>query len=120
MLELKFRLELPSYYGDIVTKLLKSCDPNIEYDVYTINDNLEVVKIKGVIRNNGYWNYHHNYDDSSNELQIINKNGSYTPKWFTFYEKEAIEIQQQLVEKWKQILNNEIKRLDELKIPKQK
>lgn len=106
------------YYGDIVKKYLKTCYVDTVYNVYTINDNLEVIKVMGMIRNNGSWNYHNNYNDSSNELQIINENGSYTPKWFTFYEKEAIKIQKELISEWKQLLDAELLRLESIKIKK--
>lgn len=113
-MEIRFYEKLPRRDGDIVKEYLKTMEENKLYDAFTINNDLEIVECKGVIRNNGSYNYHNNYDDSDNELYIKSNNNSckYDSKWFTLNKEEAIKIQQEHLAKWKEILTNENNRLD--------
>lgn len=110
-MELKNYLSTPSKYGKIVENYLKVLKEKTEYDAWTLNDKLEVVKCKGLIENNGSWNYHNNYDDSENEMYVIidkqKKN-----QWFSLNKEDVIKVQQENILKWKNMLQEELSRLE--------
>lgn len=110
-MKLKHYLSTPKTYGQIVDDYLKVLKVNEEYSAWTINDELEVVSCKGIIENNGSWNYHNNYDDSENELYAA-FDGLKVKQWFTLNKDEAIKIQQENIKKWKLTLNKELNRID--------
>lgn len=112
-MELRQQLKLPPYYGEIVDKYLNVLEDNVYYDVYTIDDELRIVHCKGIIQNNGHYNYHNNYDNSENNL-FVKLNNKVQSRWFTLNEKEAKEVQQKLIQEWLLVLNQEIERLKTL------
>ncbi len=114
-MELDFRVKLPCHFGEIVDDYLKVMSKKKAYKGYTVSDNLEVVECLGVIDSNGSWNYHNNYDDSKLELAIITSVNSTRSKWFTLDRKEAEKVQQENIERYTEILNNELLRLKSLK-----
>lgn len=111
-MELKHLLKLPRPYGKIVEDYLKVIDLDKQYTAYTINDKLEVVKCVGIIKNNGLYSYHKNEDISENEMYVIG-DGVYG-KWFTLNENEAIKIQKENIKIWKDVLNDELNRIESL------
>ena len=109
-MKLEYNIDIPSHYGQIVKDYLKVLTLNKEYDVYSLNDNLEIIRCKGIIKNNESWNYHNNYDDSENELYII-YNKHIIKKWFSLNREDVEEIQQKNIKNWQNILNKELLRL---------
>lgn len=109
-MELKYCILTPSTRGQLVKDYLKILKDNTEYDAWTLNDKLEVVKCKGIIENNGSWNYHNNYDDSENEMFVIIDKRK-VKKWFSLNKEEVVKIQQENISKWKLILEQELSRL---------
>lgn len=110
-MEIKHYLSTPSKYGKIVEDYLKVLKEKTEYDAWTLNEKLEVVKCKGIIENNGSWNYHNNYDDSENEMYVIINNQKIN-KWFSLNKEDVIKVQQENIIKWKNVLQEELKRLE--------
>lgn len=113
-MKLDFRIELPSFRGEIIKTFLKVIELNKEYDAVTIDDDLNVVNCKGSISSDGSWNYHNNYDDSENVMYVKFESGYKIQRWFSFAKQEVINIQQANIIKWKEVLNAELKRLEEL------
>lgn len=111
--KLKHSIDLPSHYGKIVEDYLKVLSKDTKYDAWTIDDELRVVKCKGIIKSNGSWNYHNNYDNSEDELYCII--GTQTDsRWFTLNEKEAIQIQKKNLDKWKETIGEELTRIKKI------
>ncbi len=110
-MELKYYLSTPPKCGKIVEEYLKLLKENSEYDAWTLNDKLEVVACKGLIENNGSWNYHNNYDNSENELYVIIDKQK-MDKWFSLNKEDVIKVQKDNIEKWKNQLQKELLRLD--------
>lgn len=110
-MELRYYLSTPSKRGQIVEEYLKVLKENTEYDAWTLNDKLEVVKCKGIIRNNCSYNYHHGYDDSENELYVI-IDKPIINKWFSLNKEDVIKVQQENILKWKLVLQEELSRLE--------
>lgn len=110
----KYDIKLPSYRGEIVKEYLKTLELDKRYDAWTVEENLEVVPCIGLVKNNGSWHYHHNYDDSENELAIFTDRGHYLAKWFTLDKEEAIAVQQENIKEWEKILKAELKQLKKL------
>jgi hypothetical protein len=110
-MELKHYLSTPLKYGEIVKDYLKVLKEKTEYDAWTLNDQLEIVKCKGLIENNGSWNYHNNYDDSENEMYVIIDKQK-TNKWFSLNKEDVIKVQQENILKWKNMLQEELSRLE--------
>ncbi len=110
-MELKHCLSTPSNYGKIVEAYLKVLKEKTEYDAWTLNEKLEVVKCKGLIENNGSWNYHNNYDDSENKLYVIIDKKKIN-KWFSLNKEDVIKVQQENILKWKNMLQEELSRLE--------
>ncbi len=109
----EYQLVIPYTFGKIVEDYLKTLMQDVEYSAWTINDKLEVVECKGIIANNGSYNYHYNYDNSQNELYIV-ENKLYIRQWFSLNKQEVIDIQQLNILKWKAILQEELSRIDSL------
>jgi hypothetical protein len=110
-MELKNYLSTPSKNGQIVEDYLKVLKVDVEYPAFSLNDKLEIIECKGIISNNGSWNYHNNYDDSQNELYII-VGTKKTCQWFTLNKEDVAKVQKENIEKWKAILSNELSRLE--------
>jgi len=110
-MEIKHYLSTPPKCGKIVEDYLKVLKEKTEYDAWTLNEKLEVVKCKGIIENNGSWNYHNNYDDSENEMYVIINNQK-IKKWFSLNKEDVIKVQQGNILKWKNVLQEELKRLE--------
>jgi hypothetical protein len=106
MLHIKYNLDLPYHYGEIVNERLKVLDLNKKYDGFTLNENLEIVKRICSIESDGSWNYHNNYDNSENVLKI----GSIC-KWWTLSEVEIKKVQKEHLDKAIKLLTEEIERL---------
>lgn len=115
-MEVKFNIKLPINRGKIVEDYLKVLKENTKYSAWTINDDLEVVPCDGIIRNNESWNYHNNYDNSESELYVVigDRNRTYLNRWFSLNKDEVIKVQQENIINYKNMLYNEILRLDEL------
>ena len=113
-MDLKFRLKLPRYRGEIVEDYLKTMSEKVEYNGFTISDELEVVECKCIIISDGSWNYHNNYDNSQLELAIITGKNTTMGKWFTLRKEEAIVVQKENIERYKEILLNELSRVSTL------
>lgn len=110
-MELKHYLSTPSKDGRIVEDYLKVLKVKTEYDAWTLNDKLEVVKCKGLIENNGSWNYHNNYDDSENEMYVIIDKKKIN-QWFSLNKEDVIKVQQENILKWENMLQKELLRLE--------
>lgn len=104
---------LPRPCGEIVKDYLKVLKEGKEYSAYTLNDDLEVVECKGIILNNGSWNYHNNYDDSENELYVM-MYGLRINKWFSLNKEDVEKAQTENIIQWKLKLADEINRVDKL------
>lgn len=103
--------------GDIVEKMLKIIERDKEYDVWTLNEKLEVVQCKGIIKNNESWNYHNNYDNSEDELYVqLNKHKGFVKQWFSLNKRAAVKAQQTNISQLKKLLQKELDRLDKIKI----
>jgi len=113
-MELNFRLKLPYHFGEIVEEYLKTMQVKTKYNGYTISDKLEVVECVGIICSDGSYNYHNNYDDSELQLAIIASPNTFLGKWFTLNKSEAEKVQRENIEKWREVLNNELLRLQSL------
>jgi len=113
-MELKHYLNLPLPYGKIVEDYLKVLEVDTEYKAYTVNDNLEVVECIGIIKNNGMYDYHKNDDISQNEMYVIGDGIMNFGKWFTLNKNEAVKIQKENIKMWKDVLNNELNRIENL------
>lgn len=114
-MKLSFELKLPYHFGEIVNEYLKTLQFNTKYNAYTLSDKLEVVECVGIIQSDGSWNYHNNYDDSELQLAIITAPNTFLGKWFTLNESEVEKVQRENIERWKEVLNNELLRLQSLK-----
>jgi hypothetical protein len=112
-MELKYYLSRPSTHGNIVNDYLKVLKEGTQYNAWTINEKLEVVECKGLIENNGSWNYHNNYDDSENELYVIINNQK-IKQWFSLNKEDVLKIQKENIEKWEAVLKEEISRVQSL------
>lgn len=107
MINYSFDIDLPSARGKIVEDYKrifeieeKYVKTEKKYDAYSIDDNLEIIKGVGVIKSNGMWNYHNNYDDSEDELYFIpSRYPRYYNKWWTPSLEEAKKIQKKLIKK---------------------
>ena len=110
-MELKFKPQLPKSRGKIVEDYLKFLAKNADYDVYTLNDELEIVKCKGRIKNNDVWNYHNNYDDSEDELFVMLNLSGYNARWFSLNREEVEKVQKENIEEWRKMLEEEVTRL---------
>lgn len=113
-LDFRIEIDLPLTRGKIVEDYLKVLELNNEYAAFTVDDDLNIVNCKGSISSDGSWNYHNNYDDSENVMFVKFENNYKIQRWFTLNKSEAIKIQQENIIKWKEILNAELKRLEEL------
>lgn len=107
-------VRLPYTSGEIVTKYLQVLDADVEYDAWTIDDSLEIVKCKGIIKNNESWNYHNNYDDSKEELYVKISGQAVSKRWFTLNLKEAVEVLKPMLTEWKNLLEIELERVKAL------
>lgn len=112
-MELKYKIKLPPVRGQIVEDYLKTLQVDTFYSVYTLDDNLNLIECLGKIKNDGNWHYHHNYDNSENALYIL-LNDVCTIRWFSLNKEEVLKIQQENIESWKNILNKELSRLNDL------
>lgn len=107
---MKYKLNLPSYSGEVVEERLKVLETNKVYEGYTLNEKLEIVKVVGCsIENNGNYNYHNNYDNSENVLKV---NG--LTKWWTVKESEIKTIQKKHIDEALDKINEELLRLESL------
>jgi len=118
-IQLEEYLHLPYPSGEIVDRYLAVLQENVEYPAFTIDSNLNVIECVGIIKKNGSYNYHNNYDDSSNELYCLvgnefNNVRSEYNQWFSLNKNEVIELQKKLIVKWKSVLERELKRINEL------
>ncbi len=104
---------LPNKFRVTVNDYLKVLKEEKEYPAYTINDYLEIIECKGVISNNGSWNYHNNYDDSKNELYVIIDDRKIN-KWFSINREDVEKVQAENIIQWKLKLADEINRVDKL------
>lgn len=77
------------------------------YSIYPIT--YKIVKGKGKISNNGLWNYHNNYDMSSDEMYFDGKT-----RWFTLNEDRAKEIFNKNASIIRDILNAKLEEYKEL------
>jgi len=114
-MELYYRVKLPANTGQRVNKMLDTYKLGVKISpVYTINTKLELVECDGVIKNNGSWDRHNNYDDSENEMQCIidNKN---VAQWFTTSKRKAERLQYKMIIEWAKVLCKEFGRLDDLR-----
>ena len=110
-MDLKFKPQLPKSSGKIVEDYLKFLAKNTDYDVYTLNDELEIVKCKGRIKNNDVWDYHNNYDDSEDELFVMLNPSYYNTRWFSLNREEVEKVQKENIEEWRKMLEEEATRL---------
>lgn len=58
-------------------------------DGYTLNDRGEIVEVKCRIANNESYNYHNNYDDSEDEMQVKIGQNDWVAQWFTLKKDEV-------------------------------
>ena len=114
-MELKHYLKIPYCRGEIVSTYLKVLKENVQYEAWTIEDNMEVVRCMGIIKNNGSWNYHNNYDNSENELYVVIEK-TIQARWFSLNRDEAITVQRNNIIKWESIINEEKNRLRHVKL----
>lgn len=112
-MKLEHDIILPSKFRETVKDYLKVLIENKEYPAYTINDDLEIIECKGVISNNGSWNYHNNYDDSENELYVI-IDGRRINKWFSINREDVEKVQAENIIQWNLKLADEINRVNKL------
>lgn len=112
-MKLEHYLSTPLTYGEIVKNYLKVLQENKPYPAWTLNDNLEVIECKGLIKNNGSYNYHNNYDDSENELYIIDRSTK-LKKWFSLNKEEVVKVQRENIAKWRECLEAELLRLESI------
>ncbi len=114
-MELRHYISTPSTYGQIVEDYLKVLKVDVEYPAFSLNNKLEIIECKGVISNNGSWNYHNNYNDSQNELYIIIEKTKFC-QWFSLNKEDVVKVQKENIEKWKAILSNELSRLESVTV----
>ena len=50
---MKYKLELPYHYGEVVVERLKTLELNKKYKAFTLNEQLEVIKVECSIENDG-------------------------------------------------------------------
>lgn len=99
--------------GKIVDDYKKVLQVDEEYNAYTINKDCEIVKCKGLISNNGAWNYHNNYDTSEDELYVKFMGSNHKKEqWWTLSEKEALEKQKEVIAFEKEKLNKKVAKLE--------
>ena len=92
MIDIEFKnaysLKIPHSSDKEEVNKMKEIIGNSTVDAYSIDPlTYKVVKGRGKIENNGLWNYHNNYDASSDEMYFDNKT-----RWFTLNEDRAKEI----------------------------
>ncbi len=112
-MEIRHYLSTPSTYGQVVIDYLKVLKEKTEYDAWTLNEKMEVVKCNGIIENNGSWNYHNNYDDSENEMYVIIDKQK-VKRWFSLNKEDVVKIQEENISKWRMKLEQEISRLQDV------
>lgn len=105
---------IPRWTKTEAIEYLKIFKENEEYDAFSLDDNFNIIKGKGIIKNNNSYNYHNNYDDSENELYF-----TYTKHYkvekkqqWTISEKEIKEICKREKDRVIQILKNKIAELN--------
>lgn len=121
MFKLKFDINLPSIYNEkIVEKYLTMFSLNEEIIGYSLNEELEIVKGKGLIKYSEEINYHKNLDEGENRLffKIDNiKNdsmsrNSWQVKWWTPSLEEIKKIQKENIEQNKKLIQEELDKID--------
>lgn len=112
-MKLKYDINLPITYGQIVKDYLLKLEEKTEYEGYTLTENLEIVKCNVKISNNGNYNYHNNYDDSELELYCKLK-FNYEKHWFSLNKSEVIKLQKEKIKEWRHKLQEEIERIDDI------
>ena len=103
---MKYKINTPKHYGNIVEERLKVLEIETNYEGFTLDENLNIIKTKCSIENNGRWNYHNNYDNSENVLKVGN-----IEKWWTLSEKEIKKVQKENLDNNINIFTKEIKKL---------
>lgn len=111
-MKLEHRVSLPYNDRTIVKQYLTVLKADVKYPAFTVNDRLELEECQGIIGNNGSYNYHNNYDDSEDELQIIYPNGSRVRRWFTLNKQDALDVQAENIRAWREIIKEELLRLE--------
>ncbi len=109
-IELKYDIVLPLNFGQVVKDYKKVLSVRTEYPAFTLSDKLEVVECKGIIENNGSWNYHNNYDDSEDELYVFIGNNKLS-RWFSLNRDDVVVLQEENMKNWQHILDYEVQRL---------
>jgi hypothetical protein len=111
-MNLTHKLLLPPTYGKIVEQYLTALEVDTYYDAFTLTDNFTIVQVKGIIRNNGRYHYHHNYDNSENELFITYLSGKQENRFWTTSFEEIESIRVKNIEAWRETLMQELKKYE--------
>jgi len=69
-MQLEQNLKLPPNHGEIVEQYLKVLQRDTKYDAFTISNEFEVIECKGIICNNGRYNWRYNDDISFDEMYV--------------------------------------------------
>lgn len=99
----------------LAKEYLKILEPNVEYKCYYINDNLEIIQGKGIIKNDGLYNYHKNEDISNDTLYVIGYEYKNKPKWWSLSLDKAKQKQSQLIALKLAMLNKQIEKTENVK-----
>jgi len=103
-------------FNEEAQKYLKLLREDEVYDGYYLGDNLEILKAKCTISNDGSYNYHNNYDDSQPTLYIIlDERGTKIERWWTLSENEIKEKQSYVIEGRIKDLKKQINFLESIK-----
>ena len=106
----RFNIKLPYITKELVDSYKKVLEVGKEYNVYTLDDDINIIECKGFIKSDGSWNYHNNYDDSQDTLFILNRFNNQERKWFTLNHSEIEKIRDENREEYIKVLENELKR----------
>jgi hypothetical protein len=112
-MQLTQNISLPPTYGKVVAEYLKLFKHGEYYDAFTLDDNLKIITVKGIVQNNNRYHPHHNYDKSEDELFVRYIASAKTEKRFwtvDFNEINAIRMQH--IEAWTNTLKTELKKYE--------
>lgn len=103
---------MPSNYDGVDE--IKKVIGNSYVQAYSLNDELEIIEGQGRIKSDNRWNYHCNYDDSEDCMFFKIEGRSEKEQYFTTSLEEIKKIQQENIKAYRKVLQDEIKRIDNL------
>lgn len=124
MIEFNVERKLPSAYDkEQIEMLIRAVGEDVWTNGYTIDNELNLVKVECCVQNNSSWDYHNNYDDSGLVIRCKGDNinsyfvepwyftdrGIY--RWWSTNYSQARELQEKLLKEYYALLVEEAERV---------